>query len=524
MHKPFSDYRQIVVNYLVVGVLFGLLFPLVAVSLVIWANQLVFAWSSIVLAHQQNFLLYIIDSAPLFLGLFAAAAGVNQANAQKNNDLLERQALTDELTKSNNRQFGQLALKKMLPLARKQKQRIALLFIDIDRFKILNDTMGHRFGDLVLTAFAQRLKEVAQAGELFARVGGDEFLVISKSLQTADDIDTLARRYAKVANESLFIDGRRLPLSVSMGIAMFPDHGDSMEALFQHASVALYENRKHKRAPYELFNENLQRAINEEYRLEKALERAIERQELILVYQPIVDCQTGKIEGAEALLRWNSPEFGQVPPDRFIPLAEKSGLITEIGAWVLREATKEAVCWTELTTSPVFVSVNVSAEQLVFPIFVRQVKEILADTGLSPDALKLEITETVSMENLAEVLQIFRELRHENIRLSIDDFGTGYSSLSKLKLLAVDDLKIDKSFISDIKVGASEGELAIVEGIIAMAGKLGMHVVAEGVETRDQLAKLQAFGCDYIQGYYFSKPVNSEIFRNLLSTGGRFSA
>ncbi len=511
--------RGTIVRHLLAGALFGLLFPLAASILVIAQNGLEFSLAGIGAAHGRNSLLYIIDSAPFFLGLFAAIAGIHRARFAEAQRLREQQVLTDELTRINNRQFGQLKLAEMIPLARRRKRRVGTIFIDIDRFKRLNDNLGHRFGDQVLIALAKRLKESIFPEEYVARFGGDEFMVIVPNLKDFADIHPLARRFAGICHGDLTIDGKVHRVSTSIGAAVYPDHGDDMEALFRHAGVALNENRNTKKHSYEVFDPVMLQAVREEYTLEKELEGAIERDEFSLCYQAIVDCRTQAIVGAEALLRWRNRHLGAVPPDKFIPVAETSGVILRLGEWVLAEACRQNQAWQAAGLPPISIAVNVSPIQLVHQHFVQTVDAALAQSGMNPAHLKLEITETASMENVVEVREIFGGLQQKGIRLSIDDFGTGYSSLSKLKALSVDDLKIDKSFIADIKIDAGAENHAIVEAIVAMAKTLKIKVVAEGVETPMQLDVLKRLRCDYSQGYLFSKPVSADEFAKLLVRG-----
>lgn len=519
MSRSKHVFNRIVLKNLLAGAAFGLLFPFAAIVLVIAEQDLGWSVAGIIHAHRGNTLLYIIDSAPFFLGIFSSIAGVNQARLRDAKRQREEQILSDELTKINNRQFGQLKLAELIPDAKRRKHRLALIFLDIDRFKSLNDNMGHRFGDQVLIALARKLKESLLPGEFVARIGGDEFMLISPAIKEIGDAESLAGRFIDICLDELQIDNKLHRISVSMGIAVFPEHGVEMEQLFKHADVALFENKNTRKGRFSLFDPMLMQAVNEEFILEKELQKAIPNGELSLCYQPIVDCRTHAICGAEALLRWHSIRLGPVSPDKFIPIAEKSSLILDIGHWVLFEACRQNRLWQQAGLPPIVVSVNVSANQLTGSHFAEAVDEALDAAGLEARFLKLEITETASMENVVEVKEIFGQLRKKNILLSIDDFGTGYSSLSKLKSLSIDDLKIDKSFIADIKVNAGTEHLVIVEAIVAMAKKLNIKVVAEGVETATQVEVLTRFECDYLQGYLFSKPLNADGFSGLLRRG-----
>ena len=516
MHVKYYLNNNIVQKNLLAGIGFGFLFPLIAIAIEIKILNIAFNFQGILAAHSHNILLYIIDTAPIFLGLLAYISGWHQAKLYESNKRLEDEILTDELTKINNRLFGKQKLSELITRAKKRKKRIGLIFIDIDRFKSLNDNIGHYFGDQLLTCLAQRLKKNLRKGEYVARLGGDEFMILSESISKTDDIDAIAQRVITLCNEEFNVSDKSCWVTTSMGISIFPDHGEDMESLFKHADVALYENKKNKRSPYEIFSTDMLLGIHENFLLERELQNAIENNELTVYYQPILDTHTQAIIAAEALLRWNSKLLGAVSPAKFIPIAETTNLILEIGEWVLIESCKQAKTWHDMGMQPITISVNVSANQLTYQHFTHTIQDILNKTKLDPQFLKLEITETASMENVGEVCDIFQELKKKNIRLSIDDFGTGYSSLAKLKSLYVDDLKIDKSFIDDIKINSDIDQPILVEAIIAMANKLKISVVAEGVETTIQHEVLKKLNCNYVQGYLFSKPLCADDFTALL--------
>lgn len=516
MHRKYYLNNNIVQKSLLAGVGFGFLFPVIAIVIEIHTLNIEFKPYAILAAHSNNILLYIIDTAPLFLGLLAYISGWHQAKLQESNKRLENEILTDELTKIHNRLFGKQKLSELIRQAKNKNHRIGLIFIDLDRFKSFNDNMGHYFGDQLLTCLAQKLKKNMRKGEYVARLGGDEFMIITENISNTNPIDAVAQHIVNLCSAEFKVSEKSCWITTSMGISIFPDHGEDMESLFKHADVALYENKKNKRSPFEIFSKEMLLDIHENFLLEKGLQHAIENHELTVHYQPILDTHTQAIIAAEALLRWHSKLLGPVSPAKFIPIAESTNLILEIGEWVLMESCKQAKIWHDMGMHPITISVNVSANQLTYQHFTHTIQDILEKTKLDPHFLKLEITETASMENIGEVCDIFQELKNKNIRLSIDDFGTGYSSLAKLKSLSVDDLKIDKSFIDDIKIDSDIDQPALVEAIIAMANKLKISVVAEGVETTVQHEALKKLNCDYVQGYLFSKPLCADDFTALL--------
>ena len=516
MGKSWSLLNPIVLKYFFGGMMFGLMFPLLAILFELDLQQLSLCFQNIIVIHTNNKLLFMIDTVPLFLGLFAYIAGVHQANVEETNNHLEKLVIIDELTKINNRFFGRKKLNEMIPIARDCGSKIGVFFIDLDRFKSFNDSLGHWFGDQLLIAVAERLIEGQQPGEFIARLGGDEFLVLVEYVQTIQALESVARRYAELFQRQLVVNNKSYTVDISMGISAFPDNGKEMDALFQNADVALYANKYNKKKGYEFFDNQMLVSVNEIFMIEKELHNALESGELSVVYQPIIDIKTTGVVAAEALLRWNSSVLGVVPAEKFIPVAESTNLIVEIGKWVLKEACIQNKRWQDAGLDAIQVSVNVSTNQLFYPDFVNVVRQVIKETGLAGRYIKLEITESCSMKNLAEVRAIFHELKQMEIQLSIDDFGTGYSSLSELRVLVADDIKIDKSFIDDIYINGSMNDASIIEPIILIAKKLKLKVIAEGVETLDQLLFLKSTCCDYIQGDLFSRPISAGEFARIL--------
>lgn len=459
--------------------------------------------------------------------------------------LLRHEALHDELTGLPNRTFfldrlqqAVLILSPPLPLegepkSSKQAQNsslfFALLFLDIDRFKLINDSLGHWMGDQLLVLIAQRLKTVLRPGDTIARLGGDEFGLLLEGLQDHSEAIAVAQEIHQCLATpfhlySAFLDPaspdseatfHEVFTNASIGITFSDAHGDRPEQFLRNADIALHRAKSKGRARYEVFNSTMHERAVALLQLENDLRRAVERSEFVVYYQPIVSLDIGRITGFEALVRWQHRDRGLVSPLEFIPLAEETGLIVPIGLWVLRQSCLQLRTWQTQFPSypPLTISVNLSGKQLAHPHFVEQVDQILQETQLEPGSLKLEITESVLMENAEAAAALLAQLRAQQIHLCVDDFGTGYSSLSYLQRFPINMLKIDKSFVS--KMIVSEENLEIVKAIITLASNLGMYVTAEGVSSEAQLVKLWALNCDYGQGFLFSKPVDSETATRL---------
>ncbi|WP_378956409.1 putative bifunctional diguanylate cyclase/phosphodiesterase [Pelosinus sp. sgz500959] len=504
--------RSIVKKHLWMGIFFGMLFPVIAILFELYRLEIAYTIENIKSIHLNNKLLFMIDTVPIFMGILFYRNGVSRWHIEVVNQQFENLVVTDEISGINNRRYGKRKLSEMIVSAKNHGGRIGVIFIDLDRFKTFNDNMGHWFGDKLLQVVANRLKGELQTGEFIARLGSDEFMILIENPSTMEDLHTVAGRYVELFKQSFLVIDKHYTIHASMGISVFPNNGDDMETLFRNADIALYINKRSKNNQYEIFHDSMLANVNRTFIMEKELWGALERGEFSLVYQPLVDAYSGKISGAEALLRWNNPLLGVVSPIDFIPVAESTNLIVKIGKWVLKEACSQNKRWQEQGMTPIEISVNVSAKQLRYPDFIDAVKNIIEEIGMNSHHLKLEITESVSMENIDEVRKIFRELKQMNIKLSIDDFGTGYSSLAELKALAVDEIKIDKSFIDDIHISGNINDMVMIESIVAMAKSFKLKVVAEGVESGDQFSILQDAQCDYVQGYFFSKPVKAEDF------------
>jgi diguanylate cyclase (GGDEF)-like protein/PAS domain S-box-containing protein len=441
-------------------------------------------------------------------------------------DISERKAIDerihfmahyDALTHLPNRVLLHDRLLQSISAAPRRNRKVAILFLDLDRFKTINDTLGHSIGDLLLQSVAERLRECIRISDTIARLGGDEFIVILPDLQESAYAATVAQKILDKISNPFVIRDVELNTTASIGISLFPDDGTANEDLIANADVAMYRSKENGRNTYQFFTPEMNDSAYDRLTMENNLRRALERQEFVLYYQPQVNSETGQIIGAEALVRWRHPETGLVPPGMFIPIAEENGLIVTIGEWVLREACRQNKAWQQLGLSPIPVAVNLSAVQLRQKDLTEMVADALQETGLEPAWLELEITESGIMQNSEAAVKTLHTLKQMGLKLSIDDFGTGYSSLSHLKRFPLDKLKIDQSFVRDITT--DEDDAAIVVAIIGMARSLKLRVIAEGVETRGHLDFLNANGCVEIQGYYFSKPVPADEFGRLLVQG-----
>lgn len=440
------------------------------------------------------------------------------AEREKVQELLKHMAMHDPLTNLPNRTLFLNCLEETIQRTQEHpEQSFALLFLDCDRFKAVNDALGHLVGDQFLIAIAERLKTCV-GDHLLARLGGDEFTILLENTPDQHIAINVAHRIQRSLLEPFYIDDNEFFISASIGVVMSQLDYIQPAEMLRDADTAMYRAKALGRARHEVFNASMREDVQSKLQLETDLRRAIERQEFILNYQPIVALDTGMITGFEALVRWISPDLGFVSPGKFIPLAEDTGLIVPLGEWVLREACCQLRAWqTEnLTDIPLTMSVNLSVKQFSQLNLIETIDQILAETGLSAGCLKLEITESAIMENSDSAAVILDQLRARNIHLSIDDFGTGYSSLSYLHRFPVNTLKVDRSFVS--RLDGVDGNVAIVQAIVTLAQTMGMDVVAEGIETVEQQQHLKTIGCEYGQGYLFCKPVNAELAGEMLAS------
>jgi len=414
-------------------------------------------------------------------------------------------AYYDALTGLPNRALLQDRLSNALASARRRKDKVALLFLDLDRFKDINDSLGHTVGDLFLQEVAERLKKWVREQDTVARVGGDEFVIVLTAAKDGADAAVAAERLMHAMSAGFVVQGRSLSISYSLGISVFPDHGADSETLITNADAAMYCAKENGGHNFRFFTNDMNAQAVERLTLESSLRLALDKKELFLMYQPQMNIVSGKIIGLEALLRWQHPKLGLVPPDRFIRIAENCGLIVPIGEWVLRTACSQARKWQDEGLPAVSVAVNVSAIQFRQEDFCELIRRVLHETGLGPQYLELELTESLLLANADVMLSVVEELKAIGVTLAIDDFGTGYSNFNYLRRFRVSRLKIDRSFIQE--VAATPDDAAITAAIISMAKSLNLKVIAEGVENEAQMSFLRAHQCDEIQGYYFSKPL-----------------
>jgi len=395
-----------------------------------------------------------------------------------------------------------------------QKRRFALLFIDLDRFKVINDSLGHEAGDILLVETARKLRENLRSNDVVARLGGDEFVVILENTAERDDVETIARALLSSLSQPLLLSCHECQTTASIGIAMFPADGSDVQTLTKNADLAMYLAKEGGKNAFRFFTEEVEAHSIERLMLETGLRHALERNEFSLQYQPKVDLVTRQITGVEALLRWNEPELGLVSPAQFIPLAEETGLIVPIGRWVLREACAQNMAWQRRGLRPVSMAVNLSPRQFIDPNLLNDIDDALASCGMSPTLLQIEVTESMMMQDVSRALEVLNAIQSRGIALAIDDFGTGYSSMSLMKQFPIDTIKIDRSFVRDL--AEDPEDQAIAQAIISMGKALGMTIVAEGVETTAQETFLRDHACDEMQGYLFSRPVVPEQMAELL--------
>jgi diguanylate cyclase (GGDEF)-like protein len=393
-------------------------------------------------------------------------------------------------------------LEQAIAQAQRHEKRLAVMFIDLDRFKLINDTLGHEAGDHLLREVAQRLTESLRTGDIVARLGGDEFVVLLEDLTYSTAVAAVAEKLIGALTSNFTIAEREVHVSASIGIASFPDDAKDMRSLMKFADIAMYRAKEQGRNIFQFYSDQMSVHSVERLTLESQLRGALGRNELTLHYQPVMDVRSGKIVGMEALVRWQHAELGLLPPGRFIGIAEETGLIVPIGEWVLKTACTQQRRWTELGLPPMRIAVNLSPRQFVHRHLVHDITRALSETGCGPSLLELEITESTVMHDAPRAVALLTELKAMGIRIAIDDFGTGYSSLAYLKRFPIDSLKIDRSFVADVPGDA--GDTAITQAIIAMSHSLGLRVIGEGVETIEQLEFLREHGCDEVQGYYFS--------------------
>ncbi|HOM70908.1 MAG TPA: EAL domain-containing protein [Armatimonadota bacterium] len=431
-------------------------------------------------------------------------------------EALREQATHDPLTRLPNRLLFGDRLSQGLARARRQGKLLAIMFLDLDRFKIINDTLGHSAGDILLTHVAKRLTTVLRDVDTIARMGGDEFTIIISEIDSPDEVSIIAEKVLKSFPEPFYVNDQEVFVSPSIGISLFPTDGADAETLVKNADTAMYRAKDFGRNTYQFYAHLPNTTGIEQVSLDRDLRKAIEQQQLMPYYQARVDLRTNEVLGAEALVRWKHPGLGLLSPAHFIPLAEETGLIVPLSNWMLRTVCAQNVAWQKQGLEPMDIAVNISARHFLHSDLVESVSTALDETGLDPCYLGLELTESTLMHNPDTAAAALQKLKDMGVKISIDDFGTGYSSLSYLKKFPVDAVKIDQSFIKDITTNPDDA--AIAGAVIAMAHSLKLKVIAEGVETLEQLEFLKSINCDEMQGYFISRPVPAEDFQQLLWT------
>ena len=430
---------------------------------------------------------------------------------------LDRLAHHDALTNLPNRMLMQDRLSQAIEVARRQHRQLAVMFMDLDRFKHINDSLGHSVGDQLLQSVAQRLVACVRQSDTVSRQGGDEFLLLLSSVEHADDAALSAQKMLATLAPPHHIEGSDIHISVSIGISIYPDDGQDAQTLIKCADTAMYYAKENGRNNFKFFEQDMNTRAVQRQSIEASLRQALDLQEFVLHYQPKIDLQSGSIVGAEALIRWQHPQRGMLSPAEFVPIAEDSGLIRPIGRWVLREACRQAQTWLQAGLPPITVAVNTSPLELRAEDFLENLRATLEETQIEPRYLELELTESVFMRDAASTGSLLQAIADLGVKLAIDDFGTGYSSLSYLSRFPIDTLKIDQSFVN--RMNGNPDDANIVRAVISMGKSLRQRVIAEGVETSEQHASLVGLHCDQGQGFYFGRPVPAEALAILLKTG-----
>ena len=433
-------------------------------------------------------------------------------------------ATHDTLTELPNRMMFSQLLNQAIRSAKRHQRQFAVLFIDLDRFKIINDTMGHDAGDQLLQEMAKRFRQSLRAvdvvgrpkekDDIVGRLGGDEFIILIEEMTDLSHVATVAQKILNIAMKPMVLLGEECRVTASIGISVYPRDGEDEQTLMKNADMAMYFAKEEGKNNFQFYSQNTQSHAFERFSIETNLRRALERNELYLDYQAKLDFKTGMITGVEALLRWQNPLLGSITPTQFIPVAEETGLIVPIGRWVLKTACAQNVAWQRQGLPPVRVAVNLSLRQLMDDKLIEDIKVALDDSGMAPNLLELEITESMIMFKTDRMMDVLTKIKGMGVRLALDDFGTGYSSLAQIKHLPIDTLKVDRSFVRNLAQDSEDR--AIIEAIIAMGKTLSLNVIAEGVETVDQDKFLREHVCDEMQGFYFSKPVAHDQFADLL--------
>jgi diguanylate cyclase (GGDEF)-like protein len=455
----------------------------------------------------------VFDAAGVFKGYRGVGKDITERKLDE--ERIQFLANHDALTALPNRAMFTEVLNLSIQNARRYGRHFAVLFIDLDRFKVINDTLGHEAGDRLLLEMAKRLTHTVRSSDVVARLGGDEFVVLVQEVSEPKQVAAVARKILAALVQPLSMNQQEVRMTASIGICMYPGDAQDEQSLMKNADIAMYRAKEDGKNNYKYYSEEINVHSFEKLALETSLRRGLERDEFLLHYQAKLDLRTGAITGVEALVRWKHPDLGMVPPGQFIPLAEETGLIVPIGKWVLRTACAQVVDWQRRGLPSMRMAVNLSARQFADDSLVADIEAVLSETAIAPDLLELELTESMVIQNTERAGRVLADIKRLGVRLAIDDFGVGYSSLSHLKRFPIDTLKVDRSFIRDIP--ADPEDKAITEAIIAMGKSLSLTVVAEGVETLEQQEFLREHACDEMQGFYFSKPIPADQFAEFLS-------
>lgn len=480
------------------------------------------AWSNSVLHGRDNIIEYVIST------------GIDITERQQAEEKIQFLAYYDGLTNLPNRLLFKEHLNQALAYSERHERLMAVMFVDVDRFKQINDTFGHSLGDLLLKGIAERLTYCLRRSDCVSRLqlreteasigrfGGDEFTILIPDIPNERAVAKIAKRLLETVSEQFVLDKQEIIVTSSIGISIYPHDGTNAESLLKHADVAMYAAKEKGRGGYNFFNESMNKRSFDKLTLENHLRKAINRNEFTIYYQPKVEIETRKLIGAEALLRWNHPTKGLIAPAQFIPVAEETGLIKPMGLWGFHAVCKQSMEWQKIGLPPVPIAVNLSAVQFQQSDLTDKIIQILMDTGMNPKLIEVEITESTIMQNEEDAGKVLMRLKELGISISIDDFGTGYSSLCYLKRFTLDSLKIDRSFIKHLNTDPEDR--AITTAIISLARHLGMKVIAEGVEEQEHLKFLTELGCDQAQGYFFSPPLPADEFLEYLSKNHEHSS
>lgn len=467
------------------------------------------------LRNFHFFLSPLLDEDQKAVGMMGTIHDISET--KKHEKSMDYLAYYDSLTELPNRLLLNERLKSAMNSAKQNRSKVAIIFFDLDNFKKINDTFGHTVGDGLLKSVSRELKKILRKNEMLARFGGDEFVMLLEHAKSGEKVMRFLERIRAALNQSFEVEHHIIHISSSIGVAMYPEDGMTCEELIKNADTAMYKAKEQEKNSFRFYNSDMRNEMLKRMTVEGHLGNALKNKELTVNYQPLIQSSSGYIRGCEALLRWESPILGKISPTEFIPIAEETGLIYSIGEWVLRMACRENKRWQELYGSRTIISVNISLMQLRQKNFIEMVLGILAETGLEARYLELEVTESIFIDPFDSIVEKLQNLRNTGVKISLDDFGTGFSSLNYLTRLPLDSVKIDKSFVQNIKYGTVEREM--IQSIISLAHHLNLEIIAEGVEEKEQLQYLIDGKCDYCQGFLLFMPEREEKMEEIFQSG-----